>query len=168
MSTMKQQPIKNPFPVPIRPLRLRRIRRVLTTISTFFLVCAIVLASAKFGYWAMASLIVSTALGIALQFATRNLSNSTNIITDERERQMRDHAHRISYWVMAGVLGAIFGWTVGFLIDQDPRKPVMLIQDFFKLETQVLFFSFWTIFLGLPTAFIAWLEPDLLKDDRKN
>ncbi len=56
MSTMKQE-IKNPFPIPIRPLRLRRIRRILTTISTFFLVAAIILAFAKFGYWAMSSLI---------------------------------------------------------------------------------------------------------------
>lgn len=158
------KPIKNPFPTPVRPLRVRRNRRVLIAMSSVFLVAAIALAFAKLGYLALGSLVVSTVVGIVLQFATRNLSNSTDLITDERERKLRDHAHRIAYWVMAGVLGGIVGWMFGFLIKQDPNEPVMLVKDFFKLETQILIFSIAAIFLGLPTSLIAWLEPDALDD----
>jgi hypothetical protein len=53
----------------------------------------------------------------------------------------------------------------GFLIKQGVHEPVMLVKDFFKLETQVLIFSFAAIFLGLPTSLIAWLEPDILEDE---
>jgi hypothetical protein len=158
------QDIKNPFPTPIKPLRVRRNRRVLTAISSVFVVVAIVLAFAKLGYLALAALVISAVLGIVLQFATRNLSNSTNLITDERERALRDHAHRIAYWIMAGVLGGVVGGTYGFLSQQDPNEPVMLVKDFFKLETQVFIFSIAAIFLGLPTSLIAWLEPDALDD----
>jgi hypothetical protein len=161
--TMNQD-IKNPFPTPIKPLRVRRNRRVLTALSSVFLIAAIVLAFAKLGYLALGALVISAVLGIVLQFATRNLSNSTNLITDERERAMRDHAHRIAYWIMAGVLGGVVGETYGFLSQQSPNEAVMLVKDFFKLETQVLILSIAAIFLGLPTSLIAWLEPDALDD----
>jgi cell division protein FtsL len=158
------KPIKNPFPTPIKSLRVRRNRRALTAISSVFMIAAIVLVFAKLGYLALPALIVSAVLGIVLQFATRNLSNSTDLITDERERALRDHAHRLAYWVMAGVLGGIVGWMFGFLIKQDLNEPVMLVKDFFKLETQILIFAIAAIFLGLPTSLIAWLEPDALED----
>ncbi len=158
------QEIKNPFPIPIKPLRVRRNRRVLTVIGSVFLVTATVLSLAKLGYLALAALMVSSILGIVLQFATRNLSNSTNLITDERERALRDHAHRIAYWTMAGVLGAVLGATIGYLIKQDPNEPVMRVKDFFKLETQVFILSIAAIALGLPTSLIAWLEPDALDE----
>jgi hypothetical protein len=158
------KPIKNPFPTPIRSLRIQRNRRVLTSLSTILMMLAIVFAFARLGFWALTALVISAILGIVLQFATRNLSNSTNLITDEREWALRDHAHRIAYWVMAGVLGGIAGWMFGFLIKQGANQPVMLVKDFFKLETQVLIFSIAAIFLGLPTSLIAWLEPDALDD----
>jgi MFS family permease len=158
------QDIKNPFPTPIRPLRIQRNRRILTILSTVFVMLAVVLAFSSLGYWALTALVISAVLGIVLQFATRNLSNSTNLITDERERALRDHAHRVSYWTMAGVMGAILGAIIGYLIKQDPSKPVMLIKDFFKLETQVFIVSIAAIALGLPTSLIAWLEPDALYD----
>jgi hypothetical protein len=124
------KPIKNPFPTPIHPLRIRRNRRILTTFSLAFVILAIVLAFLRLGFWALTALVISAVLGIVLQFATRNLSNSTNLITDERERALRDHAHRIAYWVMAGVLGGIVGWMFGFLIKQGANEPVMLVKDF--------------------------------------
>lgn len=160
------KPVQNPFPTPIRPLRNRKNRRILTTLSSILVILAVVLALSSFGFWALLTLIASAILGIVLQFATRNLSNSTNLITDERERSLRDHAHRIAYWIMAGVLGGVVGWTFGFLIKQNPSEPIMLVKDFFKLETQVLIFSIAAIFLGLPTSLIAWLEPDVLDDSR--
>jgi uncharacterized membrane protein len=159
------QSLKNPFPTPIHPLRIRRNRRILTTLSMVFVTLAIVLAFSEFGVWALAALVISMILGLVLHFATRNLANSVNIITDERERALRDHAHRIAYWIMAGVLGGVVGWTFGFLTRQGANEPVMLVKDFFKLETQVFIFSIAAIFLGLPTSLIAWLEPDNLEDE---
>ncbi len=158
------KPIKNPFPTPIRPLRIQRNRRVLTTLSTVLLILAIVLAFSRLGFWALTALVISLMLGMVLHFATRNIANAVNLITDERERAMRDHAHRIAYWIMAGVLGGVVGATFGFLSQQSPNEPVMLVKDFFKLETQVFIFSIAAIFLGLPTSLIAWLEPDALND----
>jgi MFS family permease len=158
------QPIKNPFPTPIRPLRNQRNRRILTILSAIFVILAIVLALSKLGFWALAAVVSSMILGIVLHFATRNIANAVNSITDERERTLRDHAHRIAYWTMAGVLGAVLGATIGFLIKQDPNEPVMLVKDFFKLETLVFILSIAAIALGLPTSLIAWLEPDALDD----
>ncbi len=159
------QPIKNPFPAPIRLLGIQKNRRAITVLSMVFLLIAIVLAGSSQGTWALAAVIISMVLGIVLHFATRNIANAMNIITDERERSLRDHAHRIAYWVLSGILGGIFGLVAGFISTREAEKVLVLVKDLHRLEIQVLLLSFTAVFLGLPTAIIAWLEPDPLEDE---
>ncbi len=158
------QPVKNPFPTPIRPLRSRQNRRILVVLSNFFLVVAIGLAFSSLGLWALVAFIISAILGIVLQFATRNLSNSVNLITDERERYLRDHAHRIAYWAFSGIVGAIVGFAFSYITRRNPDEAILFVRDMMRLETQVILLAFFAIFLGLPTTIIAWLEPDALED----
>jgi Ca2+/Na+ antiporter len=158
------QPIKNIFPRPIRPLRVQRNRQFLTAFGVLLLVSSVLALVFKVNSLALVLLIVSCVLGVVLQFATRNLSNSANIITDERERQLRDHAHRIAYWVMSGVLGGIIGGILGYFSTKRADLPVLLVADLSKPETLLWLAMFASVFLGLPTWIIAWLEPDSLEE----
>jgi hypothetical protein len=159
-------PIKNIFPRPIRSLLSRHNRRLLTFSSIAFLLASfIALVLGKNTTLALIMLINSAIMGLLLQIATRNLSNSTDQITDERERQLRDHAHRIAYWVMSGVLGGIVGGIMGYFSTRNAQTPVLVVADLTKLETFLGLGMFTLVFLGLPTWIIAWLEPDLLEDE---
>lgn len=156
------QPIKNPFPTPIRPLQLRHNRRVLTVFGNLLRLLAIILAAFNVGYWAVAALAVSVVLAFILQFATRNLANSIEalVITDEREKQLRDKAHLYSYWATIMILCGILGGISGFLYTREPTAPIMLVGDYFKLETMTIIVSVVATIITLPTSFIAWFEPD--------
>lgn len=163
---MKSQPIKNPFPTPIRSLRVRQNRRVITVLANGFRVLAIVFAFAQLGYLALGAIAISVALAFVLQFATRNLANAIEklVITDEYERQLRDKAHLFSYWVTMMMVCGIVGAVSGYLFTQDPNKPIMLVKNYFKIETLTIIFAVIAIIISLPTSFIAWLEPDLIAD----
>jgi asparagine N-glycosylation enzyme membrane subunit Stt3 len=156
--------LTNPFPTPIRSLRIQKNRQALTTLSLVFLVLAVILALSSLGLLALLAVISSMVIGVVLHFATRNIANAMNIITDERERSLRDHAHRIAYWVMSGILGGILGGIAGFISTREAEQVLVLVKDFGRLEIQVLLLSFAAIFLGLPTAIIAWLEPNPVDD----
>ena len=156
------QPIKNPFPTPIRPLQLRHNRRVLTVLVNALRLLAIIFAAFNLGYWAVAALAVSVVLAFTLQFATRNLANSVEslVIIDEREQQLRDKAHLYSYWATIMILCGVLGGISGFLYSREPTAPIMLVGDYFKLETMMIISSVVAMIITLPTSFIAWLEPD--------
>ena len=160
MTTLKPKPIKNPFPTPIRPLALQSNRRVLVGFSVFLLILTVVFGFSSHGIWALASLILSSFVLFALVFATRNLSNSVDVIADERERRLRDHAHRIAYWSFAAVIGGIAGVLSGYVSTRALGKPLLIIQNIGKLEFEVLVFVIFTLFLALPVYLIAWLEPE--------
>ncbi len=143
--------LTNPFPTPIRSLRIQKNRQALTALSLVFLVLAI----SSLGLRALLAVISSMVIGVVLHFATRNIANAMNMMTDERERSLRDHAHRIAYWVMSGILGGIIGGIAGFISTREAAQVLVLVKDFGRLEIQVLLLSFTAIFLGLPTAIIA-------------
>ncbi len=157
-------PIKNPFPMPIRALRIQKNRRVLTVLSHSFLFSAIIFALLGQNIWAFIWLLYSMVFSVVLHFATRNIANAMNIITDERERSLRDHAHRIAYWVMSGILGGIVGLVAGIGVTREANTVLLKFGDFTRLDVLVYLLAFWTFFLGLPTAIIAWLEPDSVDD----
>lgn len=158
------QRIRNPFPVPMVPLRLRRNRRILAVLSVACLFLSMRLAILSNGSWAAVALTVSVTFGIVLQLATRNLSNSADSITDERERKVRDHAHRIAYGIIVISLGTLYGGLHGYLTPGALNGSVVLVKDFFSLEIQVLLLALQAAFLGLPTLLIAWHEPDPLEE----
>ena len=158
------QRVRNPFPVPMAPLRRRLNRRILVVLSVACLLLSIRLAILNNGAWAAVALTVSAALGIVLQLVTRNLSNSADSITDERERKVRDHAHRIAYGAMVIALGTLYGGLHGYLTPGALNGSVVPVKDFFSLEIQVLLLALQGAFLGLPTLLIAWHEPDPLED----
>lgn len=154
----------NPFPTPIPPLRSRKNRRILVVCGSVLWISALVLP--LFSQTTLALYVVAAALFviIALHLATRNLANSVNAITDERERSLRDHAHRIAYWAFSGVLGGIFGLVFGFSRTREANYVLLSVGDLTRFDVFVYFMSFWVLFVGLPSAIIAWLEPDSLED----
>ena len=64
---------------------------------------------------------------------------------DERQRAVLDRAYRYAYWILAAVGGAVllYGITGNGLIPKDLRLGL-----------------FFTVVVTLPTAFVAWSEPD--------
>ncbi|MEE4330229.1 MAG: hypothetical protein V2J10_05125 [Wenzhouxiangella sp.] len=105
------------------------------------------------------------AIALTLEYRTRALANSLDRMVDERERARRDHAHRIAYWTLSFPIGFLGGMIVarlqrtwgsgeGLTIAPD-AMPVFLV--FFWLAL--------LLFLALPTAIIAWTEPQPLDDD---
>ena len=97
--------------------------------------------------------------------ATGARADSPDEYLDERERSLRDHAHRIAYWVLSGILGGIFGLVAGFISTREAEYVLLQVSDFARLDVLVYLLAFWALFLGLPTTIIAWLEPDPLEDE---
>jgi uncharacterized membrane protein HdeD (DUF308 family) len=159
------QPVKNPFPKPIPLLRSQKNRRTLTILSIILSLSAPTLA--LFGQSTLALYVVAACLAviIGLHFATRNIANSINSITDERERSLRDHAHRIAYWVLSGVLGGIVGLAFGFSRTREASYVLLKVGDLTRIDVFVYTMTFWALFVGLPSAIIAWLEPEPLEDE---
>lgn len=89
---------------------------------------------------------------LTLYVATRRLAEVQEELpfkwgrADERERSLRDHAYRRAYLILGFVWGTLLFWPLPF---PDPAG------YFWKV------LAFFSIYGSLPTAVIAWLEPDL-------
>lgn len=151
--------------MPIRWLRIQKNRRFLTVLSHSFLFSAIGMTFFNQNIQAFVFILFSMVFGVILHFATRNIANAVNSITDERERSLRDHAHRVAYWIMSGIVGGIIGLTAGFSSTRAADYVLLRVGDFARLDVMVYLLAFATMFSGLPTAIIAWLEPDPLEDE---
>jgi len=81
-----------------------------------------------------------------------NLPHLTNYVPDERQRAVRDGAYRTAYRLVATAIGALF-IAVTFL-----NGEALLTR--FPREASGLLFYLFAVASTLPTAVIAWTEPD--------
>lgn len=111
-------------------------------------------------WWWVFGVLASLAALIRLQRVTRNLSNRVDALADERERRVRDHAHRLAYWMMAGVIGALCGAPIGAAIAtwQEGGAPVLTLP---LLPTVLAAWGLFLLWLALPSAVIAFTEREL-------
>lgn len=87
-----------------------------------------------------------------------NVANRSDAEVDERQRAVREQAHYLAYhsWGAAFGLGLVYWYFAGEFGGWLPRS--------YNERTAV----FWTLLLSLvslPSAIIAWLEPDPVPDE---
>jgi DNA-binding XRE family transcriptional regulator len=141
-------------------------RRILVVLNIILLVLTSVFIFLNLQTISVAFLIILSLLAVILTISTRNISNSIEMATDERESRVRDHAHRISYWAMAGIAATITGGIFGYYareISKSKTLTLILNQDsMFKIVCGAMIF--YILFSVFPTWIVAWLEPNPLKD----
>jgi len=115
---------------------------------------------------------ILVALGLAmiavlagLEIRTRSIANAANCRIDERERSRRDHAHRLAYWLLSLPVGLITGFGVARI-----QRAFESSTDLVIANTQLTVFGvlLWVgvfLWISLPTAIIAWTEPEPLDDE---
>ena len=87
-----------------------------------------------------------------------NVANRSDAEIDERQRAVRERAHYLAYnsWALGFSLGLLYWYFAGEFGWWLPRS--------YNERTAV----FWTLLLSLvslPSAIIAWLEPDPIPDE---
>jgi hypothetical protein len=145
-------------------LRERRWRRVLVLLVTGFWLLTVaamtkpVRLEAGWAWTAAAALTVLT--WIALTLATRNVSNSIDAFADERDRAVRDRAHRLAYWIIGAPIGALVGALFGYLAGavEDGGVVTLSASDLWAFGPVI--FSILVLYAALPPAIIGWTEPD--------
>jgi hypothetical protein len=172
MSPTKEQYIARLARVPVSDdvgsLRTRR-RRVVALYGGFAAMCVIYRAAYGHGPlgWRIAGLI-----GVALAFGCfcygfftllqRTYINAPNIgdyAFDERQRVRRDQAIRRAY----PVIGAISGLVPLYAVIAITADKWQVLRDGYVVQCLA-----WTLFIltmTLPTAIMAWTEPDPLPED---
>lgn len=115
---------------------------------------------------------ILVALGLAmiavlagLEIRTRSIANAANCRIDERERSRRDHAHRLAYWLLSLPVGLMIGFGVARI-----QRALESGGDLIIANSQLTVFGvlLWVgvfLWISLPTAIIAWTEPEPLDDE---
>jgi MFS family permease len=107
----------------------------------------------------LAPLLFAAMLGLLLILATRNLASSLDEFADERDRAVRDRAHRLAYWAFGPLVGAVIGWLLTIVLSLRDGRELLLGAE---AAPRILAAS-WTLFVlycALPVAILAWTEPD--------
>ena len=93
---------------------------------------------------------------------TQEIANKEDADLDERQTAVRDSAHRAAYQIMGTlILGVMFMlWVIIEPLGDRPWTPQISIQD----PTAIFVTTLW-LYITLPTAVIAWREPDPAPDE---
>jgi hypothetical protein len=108
----------------------------------------------------LAGVSLTALLWVALTLATRNVGSSIDAFADERDRAVRDRAHRIAYWIIGVPLGASLGALVGWVAGVAERAEPVLIDASHEWALTALLFVILVLYATLPVAIIGWTEPD--------
>ena len=141
----------------------RAITRRLTVLAMVLSYCAAytvsMVAPDATGAWS--ALLAGTLFGLLVLFLlTRNMSNRFDNEMDERELQVRDRAHRTAYWALAPLIGIFVGAVHSAANDQAVTQRVQLAVTLDFAPCMSLLAGVALLYLGLPTAILAWQEPD--------
>lgn len=88
------------------------------------------------------------------------LANAPDAQLDERQRYARDNAYRLAYaYASSAVMLALLYWYFA----SDIQK-VKLWLPSTENELLATFWGFWLLLTTLPSAVLAWIEPDPITD----
>lgn len=96
---------------------------------------------------------------VALYAYTRSIADRSDRQLDERERMVRDRAYRLAYQVVATVLLLLIFYAMVAIDGGDLWFPRTLNQF------SAIFWGAMLLTTSLPTAMIAWTEPDEVDDE---
>ena len=159
----------NPFPQQGPALfRSQRNRRALVLACAACVPLVIALALFDLSVAAIAVGVLAFLLLSAINLATRNITGSVDGRMDERERHMRDHAHRIAYWMLTLLIGLLAGGVWGAQTGSaEAGKPNPLL-TLHQLQYAALTIAFGVLSSGLPAMVYAWVEADPIGEDDGN
>jgi hypothetical protein len=141
------------------PLRLRRWRRVLVGVLGigWALAAAMLLAPGVPTALAIAAVVATLLVWVALVLVTRNLTQTVDAFADERERVVRDRAHRLAYWALAPVLGGVIGWLLTYAMRSSRQ---LILGPAVAPQIAAVCWTLFVLYGALPVAILAWTEPD--------
>ena len=103
-------------------------------------------------FWALSQL--------ALPYATEGEGRNTALV-DERQLQVRDRAFYRSYQILSSLFGL---WVVYEGIARTNERQWFWVPQTFD-EYQAIVWGYLLVSMTLPSALIAWTEPDLIDGD---
>lgn len=89
----------------------------------------------------------------------RDLANETDAALDERERQVRDHAYRFAYVGVASAFMLLI--TYAAIVHDSGRGWLPRTWN----ESQAIVWGVLLLTWTLPSAVVAWTEPDPIADE---
>jgi apolipoprotein N-acyltransferase len=151
-------------PVPLNlPLRLetRRALVVLEFVCTVVAVVLGVLGIVWINTWflvlgALPAMLAAAVAHTRLAMSIQNIAQVSVRTLDERQRDARDRAFSRSLGIVGATLGALFAYAL-----------LALFFDLWTPGPSSLWLVLWLpmqLCFGLPTAIIAWTEPDTMPD----
>lgn len=105
-------------------------------------------------FWAISQL--------ALPYATEGSGRNEQLV-DERQLQVRDRAFYRAYQILSSVFGL---WVVYEGIARTNERQWFWVPQTFD-EYQAIVWGYLLVSMTLPSALIAWTEPDLIDGDEK-
>lgn len=105
-------------------------------------------------FWAISQL--------ALPYATEGSGRNEQLV-DERQLQVRDRAFYRAYQILSSVFGL---WVVYEGIARTNERQWLWVPQTFD-EYQAIVWGYLLVSMTLPSALIAWTEPDLIDGDEK-
>ena len=155
--------------LPPKPLnRTHRQRLVIGLYLGYALIVAFwTLSSQLKNPWPMAFVVISAA-GIFYAFrelVIRHgfwvLANAPDTDLDERQVKARDNAYRLSYALFSSL--AALGILYWYLATDAKKLGLWLPST--SNELNAVFWGVWLLMVSLPTAVLAWTEPDPVRDE---
>jgi uncharacterized membrane protein len=146
------------------PLRLRRWRRGMIGVLVvgWALATAGLLApTVPAALWAVPMVLVLL-LWVLLVLTTRNIAQTVDAFADERDRTVRDRAHRVAYWILAPMVGAAIGWLLTYALSASRE---LTLGRALASEIAAVCWTLFLLYSTLPVAILAWTEPDPLDHD---
>jgi hypothetical protein len=144
--------------VPVEPgmwLGRRSVRRGLVLLTTLIALSFLARPYVDPNVGGNLLLLLLVLCDLALGRATRRMASAPDWVIDERQEALRNHAHRLAYWMLAVAAGVTV--LVADSVSPDTRR---WLEDGIRGAGPVVTFIQFLFFL--PAMVLAWLEPDRL------